>query len=85
MDKDRVKGTVDDAAGRIKRQVGEWTGDTGAQVEGAAQQVKGKIEKAWGNVKDAAREAGEKSDRDRNVVVERDVVTDRDRDDLDRR
>lgn len=84
MDKDRVKGTVDDAAGRIKRQVGEWTGDTGAQVEGAAQQVKGKAEKAWGNVKDAARDAGEKSDRDRDVVVERDVVTDRDRDNLDR-
>jgi uncharacterized protein YjbJ (UPF0337 family) len=55
MDKDRVKGTIDDAAGRAKRQVGEWTGDTGAQVEGAAQQVKGKAEKAWGNVKDAAR------------------------------
>lgn len=82
MDKDRVKGTVDDAAGRIKRQVGEWTGDTGAQVEGAAQQVKGKVEKAWGNVKDATRHSGDKSDRD--VVVERDVVTDRDRDDLNR-
>ena len=84
MDKDRVKGTMDDAAGRIKRQVGEWTGDTGAQVEGAAQQVKGKAEKAWGNVKDAARDAGDKSDRDRDVVVERDVVIDRDRDKLDR-
>jgi uncharacterized protein YjbJ (UPF0337 family) len=84
MDKDRVKGTVDDAAGRIKRQVGEWTGDTGAQVEGAAQQVKGKVEKAWGNMKDAARDAGQKSDGNRDVVVERDVVTDRDRDDLKR-
>jgi len=83
MDKDRLKGTVDDTAGRIKRQVGEWTGDTGAQVEGATQQVKGKVEKAWGNVKDAARNAGEKADRDRDVVVERDVVPDRDRDDLD--
>jgi len=57
MDKDRVQGTVDDVAGRVKRQVGEWTGDTNAQVEGAAQQVKGKAEKAWGNVKDAARDA----------------------------
>ncbi len=84
MDKDTVKGTMDDAAGRIKRQVGEWTGDTGAQVEGATQQVKGKVEKAWGNVKEAARDAGNKSDRDRDVVVERDVVTDRDRDDLNR-
>ena len=64
MDKDQVKGAVDDAAGRIKRQVGEWTGDTGTQAEGAAQQVKGKVEKAWGNVKDAARHAGNRSDRD---------------------
>jgi len=79
MDKDRVKGTIDDAAGRAKRQVGEWTGDTGAQAEGAAQQVKGKVEKAWGNVKDAARDAGNRSDRD--VVVEHDVVRDRDKDD----
>jgi len=79
MDKDRVKGTIDDAAGRAKRQVGEWTGDTGTQAEGAAQQVKGKVEKAWGNVKDAARDAGNRSDRD--VVVEHDVVRDRDEDD----
>ncbi len=63
MDKDRIKGTVDDVAGRAKRQVGEWTGDTNAQVEGAAQQIKGKAEKAWGNVKDAARDA--KADAER--------------------
>jgi uncharacterized protein YjbJ (UPF0337 family) len=56
MNKDTVKGTVDDMAGRTKRQIGEWTGDTQTQVEGAAQQVKGKAEKAWGNVKDAARD-----------------------------
>lgn len=60
MDKDQVKGTLDDAAGRVKRQVGEWTGDTQTQVEGAAQQVKGKAEKAWGNVKEAARDAKDK-------------------------
>ena len=51
MDKDRVKGAVDDTAGRVKRQVGEWTGDTKTQVEGAAQQVKGKAEKAWATPK----------------------------------
>ncbi|MGP8270174.1 MAG: CsbD family protein [Terracidiphilus sp.] len=46
MDKDRVKVTIDDSVGRAKRQVGEWTGDTKTQAEGAAQQVKGKAEKA---------------------------------------
>ncbi len=73
MNKDQVKGTVDDAAGRAKRQVGEWTGDTGTQVDGAAQQVKGKVEKAWGNVKEAAHDANKD-----HVVVEHDVVVDRD-------
>lgn len=82
MDKDRVKGAMDDAAGRVKRQVGEWTGDTESQAEGAAQQVKGKAEKAWGNMKDAARDAGKRSDRD--ASVDRDTDRNRDRDDLDR-
>jgi len=63
MNKDTVKGTADDVAGRVKRQVGEWTGDTDTQVEGAAQQVKGKIEKAWGNVKDATRDAQKDAER----------------------
>jgi uncharacterized protein YjbJ (UPF0337 family) len=57
MDKDRVKGAADDVAGRVKRQVGEWTDNPNLQTEGAAQQIKGKAEKAWGNVKDAARDA----------------------------
>lgn len=58
MNSDHVKGAVDDAAGRVKRQTGEWTGDTNKQAEGVGQQIKGKAEKAWGNVKDAARDAG---------------------------
>lgn len=62
MNKDQVKGTMDDAAGRVKRQAGEWTGDTKTQAEGATQQVKGKVEKAWGNVKDAAKN----TDRERS-------------------
>jgi len=70
MDKDRVKGTVDDTVGRAKRQVGEWTGDTGTQAEGAAQQVKGKAEKAWGNVKDAVRDAQTDADKERSRSAE---------------
>jgi uncharacterized protein YjbJ (UPF0337 family) len=70
MDKDRVKGTIDDAAGRAKRQVGEWTGDTKTQAEGAAQQLKGKAEKAWGNVKDAARDVKSDAQREHNEKKE---------------
>jgi uncharacterized protein YjbJ (UPF0337 family) len=74
MDKEKVKGTIDDTVGRAKRQVGEWTGDTKTQVEGAAQQIKGKAEKAVGNVKDAVRDAHTDADREhqRKVEAERD-------------
>lgn len=78
MNKDNVKGTMDDAAGRAKRQVGEWTGDTKTQADGAAQQVKGKVEKAWGNLKDATNDATHGTPRDRDEVErEREVDTER--------
>jgi uncharacterized protein YjbJ (UPF0337 family) len=73
MDKDRVKGAVNDAAGRAKRQVGEWTGDTNTQAEGAAQQAKGKLQKAWGNVKDAARDAKSEADQQNEAAREREA------------
>ena len=75
MDKDRVKGTLNDAAGRVKRQVGEWIGDTQAQVEGTLQQAKGKTQTAWGAVKDAARDANArvKQERDREHVDDSDA------------
>ena len=77
MDKGRVKGTIDDAAGRVKRQVGEWTGDTQSQAEGAAQQVKGKVEKTWGNMKDAARNAQDEArkDNEKEEAVRHDEAT----------
>src|SRR6478672_53477 len=61
MNSDNIKGTLDDAAGRAKRQVGEWTGDTKTQADGAAQQVKGKVEKVVGNVRDAVNNATDRS------------------------
>jgi len=70
MNKDTVKGTIDDAAGRAKRQVGEWTGDTNAQINGAGQQIKGKAEKAWGNVKDAAHDVS-KNANSKDAELER--------------
>ena len=72
MDKDRVKGAVDDTVGRAKRQVGEWTDNPNLQVEGAAQQVKGKTEKLVGNVKDAARDAGNEMKKGAHEADERD-------------
>ncbi len=55
MNRDEVKGKAKDVAGRVERQVGEWTGDEKAQVKGAAKQVEGKVQNAWGKAKDAVK------------------------------
>jgi uncharacterized protein YjbJ (UPF0337 family) len=55
MDKDRVKGKAKDIAGRVQRQVGEWTGDQEAQVKGTAKQVKGKAQNTVGKIKDSVK------------------------------
>lgn len=56
---------VDQVAGRAKRQTAEWTGDTRAQVEGGLQELKGGIRKAWGEAKDAVREAARDAEKDK--------------------
>lgn len=61
MDKQRVKGAYDEVVGTAKRQIGEWTGNTGTEVAGAARQIKGKVETAVGKLKDGVREASGKA------------------------
>jgi uncharacterized protein YjbJ (UPF0337 family) len=56
MDKDRVKGTIDEVVGSTKRKVGNLTGDKTTEIKGAAQQIKGKVENAVGKLKDAGRD-----------------------------
>jgi uncharacterized protein YjbJ (UPF0337 family) len=63
MDKDRIKGKMEDIGGGIQRQAGEWTGDEKTQVEGAAHQVKGKLRNAVGQVKDAARDVAHDAEK----------------------
>ena len=62
MNRDRVKGTIDEVAGSAKRKVGALTGNTKLEVEGMVQQAKGKVENAWGKTKDAVRDAAEGSE-----------------------
>ncbi len=61
MNKDQVKGTIDEVAGSAKRKAGELTGNTQLQVEGMVQQVKGKVENTWGKAKDVVRAANEEA------------------------
>jgi uncharacterized protein YjbJ (UPF0337 family) len=57
MDKDRVEGKAKDIAGRVERQVGEWTGDKDAEAEGTGKQVEGKVQNIFGKAKDKLRDA----------------------------
>jgi uncharacterized protein YjbJ (UPF0337 family) len=81
MDKERIKGKAEDIAGRVQRQVGEWTGDTNAQAEGLAKQAEGKVRNAVGKVKDSVRDAADDADKDRIKREEEDrIIVDRDKD-----
>jgi uncharacterized protein YjbJ (UPF0337 family) len=53
MNNNMVKCTVDEVVGIAKRKAGKLTGNTSLQVEGLAQQIKGKLESAVGKTKDA--------------------------------
>lgn len=50
---DKIEGSYDKAAGKVKEEVGEATNDRDLEAEGRAQQVEGEFEKAKGKVKDA--------------------------------
>jgi len=53
MNKDQVKGSVKDVAGKVQEKVGEATGDREAESKGIGNQAEGKTQKTVGDVKDA--------------------------------
>ena len=52
MDKDRIKGSADQAKGKVQEVVGKLTGDTKLETEGKADKAAGKIQNAIGGLKD---------------------------------
>ena len=55
VDKDRIKGSAEQAKGKVKDVVGKATGDSKLEGEGKADQLKGIVQDAVGEVKDALR------------------------------
>jgi len=55
MDKDRIKGSAEQAKGKVKEVVGKITGDAKLESEGKADKAAGKIRNAVGGIKDALR------------------------------
>jgi uncharacterized protein YjbJ (UPF0337 family) len=82
MDKDTLKGKGKDIAGRVERQVGEWTDREDLQIEGAGKQVEGKVQKGVGKLKEMGRDAMNRMGRKRDLpedVREEDERIERDR------
>jgi uncharacterized protein YjbJ (UPF0337 family) len=52
MNRDQVKGSAKDAAGKVQRKVGEALDSPTQIAKGAAKQVEGKVQKAVGNARE---------------------------------
>ena len=55
MDKDRIKGSAEQAKGTIKKAAGAVLGDSKLKAEGEANKLKGKARNAVGGIKDSLR------------------------------
>jgi uncharacterized protein YjbJ (UPF0337 family) len=55
IDKDRIKGSAEQAKGKAKEWAGKVTGDKKTEAEGKGEQLKGKVRNAVGGLKDTLR------------------------------
>ena len=56
MNKDQVKGTAKDIAGKVQEKAGQLTGDKEQEAKGLAKQVSGTTQKKFGDAKEAAKD-----------------------------
>ena len=57
MNKNQLKGSVKDIAGKVQEQVGKLTGDKKQEGKGVINQALGKVQQARGDVKEAIEKA----------------------------
>ena len=55
MDKDRIKGSGQQAKGKVKEVAGKLTGDAKLESEGKADKAAGKVRNVVGGIKDTLR------------------------------
>lgn len=60
MNKDQVKGRIDEAAGKVKEKVGDATGDKRIENEGRADKVSGKVQGGYGDAKEKVKDGIDK-------------------------
>src|SRR3569833_763199 len=60
MNKDQIKGVINDAAGKVQQQANKMTGNKKQQTKGLSKQAAGKIQKNNNNTKETKQKAGKK-------------------------
>src|SRR5687768_11233379 len=60
MNKDQVKGTAKDVAGKIQEAAGKATGSKEHEAKGVGKQVAGTTQKKYGDAKEAVKDAADK-------------------------
>ena len=60
MNKDQVKGRVEQTTGKVKEAAGKLVGNDRLRTEGAADQVKGKVQAGYGDAKENAKDKAKK-------------------------
>lgn len=61
MNKDQVKGRVEQTTGKVKELTGKVLGNEKLQGEGLADQAKGKVQSVYGDVKEGAKDKARKA------------------------
>ena len=56
MNKDQVKGRVEQSSGTVKEAAGKLVGNDRLRTEGAAEKVKGKVQAGYGDAKEDAKD-----------------------------
>ena len=62
MNKDQIKGRVEQAKGKVKEVAGKVVGNERLETEGQANKVKGKVQAGYGDIKEHAK------DKAKNVI-----------------
>jgi uncharacterized protein YjbJ (UPF0337 family) len=57
MNKDQVKGRVQEAKGKVKEVAGKAVGNRRVEAEGDAEQLAGKVQKTYGDAKNELRKS----------------------------
>jgi len=57
MNKDQVKGRIDQATGTVKEVAGKAVGNKDLEVKGQLEKVGGKVQATYGDLKDDAKDA----------------------------